>query len=227
MKIMVAEDDAQIGQFIQKGLKEANYQVANFYDGLEAFEELKNNPSYDLLILDLMLPGMPGEEILRKLRQEGYPIPVIILSAKRSIEERVAGLSLGADDYLVKPFSFTELLARVQAVLRRGTNLIKETQLEKFGIRMDLLSRKVFRDNKEIELQAKEFSLLEYFMRYPERVISKTMILEKVYDYSFDTQSNVVDVLVFRLRNKIDKGFEIKTIHTLRGLGYVFKVEKT
>ncbi len=226
MKIAVVEDDAQIGQFLKKGLEEAGYQIVLFDSGEQAYLEIKTSSSFDLLILDLMLPDMPGEVVLRQLRQEGHSLPIIVLSAKRSTEQKISGLELGADDYLVKPFSFSELLARVHAVLRRGNQGHQATNLNMCEISLDLLKRKVFRENIEITLQAKEFKLLEYFMRNPEKVISKTMILENIYEYAFDTQSNVVDVLVCRLRNKIDKDFSKKTIHTLRGLGYVFKCEK-
>lgn len=224
MKILVVEDEPKINAFICKGLKESGYLVASVQDGLSALDLILNDSSLDLVVLDLMLPKMDGLEVLKEIRTQGKTLPVLILSAKKTVDERVQGLGGGADDYLVKPFAYSELLARIQVLLRRGKPQ-KElpTTLSKFGITLDLLTRKVTRDQVEVDLQAKEFSLLEYFLRNPDRVLTKTMILENVYNYNFDTQTNVVDVLVCRLRNKIDKEFSKKTIHTLRGMGYVLK----
>lgn len=224
MKILVVEDDAKIGNFICNGLKESGYISEYAQDGITAEEFILNDPSIDLIILDVMLPGKDGFSVLKEVRSQNIQTPVLILSAKRSVNEKIEGLQKGADDYLEKPFSFSELLARIQALLRRSKPQIQtETRLTHFGIVMDLVTRKVTRDDETLELQPKEFQLLEYFMRNPERAISKTMILEKIYGYNFDTQTNIVDVLVFRLRNKVDKDFAIKTIHTLRGIGYVFQ----
>lgn len=224
MKILIVEDDLKISGFIKKGLKESGYQTTELANGREALEHLLYDNSYDMVILDLMLPGKSGLEVLAGIRSEGLQIPVLILSAKRSVEEKVEGLQYGADDYLVKPFAFSELLARIQVLLRRRQpQKALPTSFSHFGIKLDLLKREVIREGKSIDLQAKEFSLLEYFMKNPQRVLSKTMILENVYNYNFDTQTNIVDVLVCRLRNKLDKDFEKKTIHTIRGVGYVLK----
>jgi two-component system OmpR family response regulator len=224
MNILVVEDDSKIGSFIQKGLSESNLNSTVINNGLMARDALLAGPSYDLLILDLMLPGLDGLSLLKEIRLAGKNLPVIILSAKRSVEEKVEGLAQGADDYLEKPFAFSELLARVQVLLRRHQPARSQsTSLEKYGVHLDLLKREVTRDGVKIELQSKEFALLEYFMRNPERVLTKTMVLENVYGYNFDTQTNVVDVLVFRLRGKIDKDFSRKLIHTVRGVGHVFK----
>jgi two-component system OmpR family response regulator len=224
MKILIVEDDQKIGAFISNGLKESGYTVDHVLDGESAEHVLLTDSSIDLVILDLMLPKKNGVDVLKEIRSQNFDRPILILSAKRSVDDKIAGLQLGADDYLEKPFSFSELLARVQALLRRSLPKAETmTKLSRFGIEMNLVTREVSRDKTVIDLQAKEFSLLEYFLRNPERPLSKAMILDKVYGYNFDTQTNVVDVLVFRLRNKIDKDFETKTIHTMRGLGYVFK----
>lgn len=223
MKILVVEDDAKISAFISKGLKESGYFTDVAFDGVEALEnvEVKN---YDLIVLDIMMPKMNGIEFLKEIRQKGMNTPVIILSAKRTVEEKVEGLQHGADDYVVKPFAFSELLARVQVLLRRTAPAqAASTSLSHSGITMDLLKRQVTRNGEVIELQPKEFALLEYFLKNPDRVLTKTMILENVYAYNFDTQTNIVDVLVHRLRNKINKDFEPKLIRTLRGVGYALK----
>lgn len=226
MRILIIEDDPKISSFIAKGLKESGYLTEVAADGQLGLDYLLNDKNFDLVVLDLMLPKKSGLEVLDEIRKIGMALPVLILSAKRSVDEKVQGLAGGADDYLVKPFAFSELLARIQVLLRRHqpTRGIP-TDLAHFGIKMDLLKREIIREEEVIELQAKEYSLLEYFMRNPERVITKTMILENVYHYNFDTQTNIVDVLVCRLRNKIDKDFSKKTIHTIRGVGYVFKEE--
>lgn len=226
MKILVIEDDSKISGFIEKGLKESGYSVLTSDNGKTGLEYALVDETIDLIILDVMLPGMNGLEVLGQLRKSNKELPVIILSAKRSVDERVEGLQHGADDYLIKPFAYSELEARIQVLMRRHRP-VKEmtTKLSKFGIDLDLLKREVTRDGEAINLQSKEFSLLEYFLRNPERVLTKTMILENVYHYNFDTQTNIIDVLVCRLRNKIDKDFETKTIHTLRGVGYVLKVD--
>lgn len=224
MKILVVEDDTKIASFITKGLKESGYTSMHVDNGQDALDILLTDSSFDLVILDVMLPKKNGLEVLSEIRQNSLAIPVLILSAKRSVEERVEGLQHGADDYLVKPFAFSELLARIQVLLRRHQPAkALPTQLNQYGIQLDLLKREVKRDGKVIDLQSKEFSLMEYFLRNPERVLSKTMILENVYNYNFDTQTNIVDVLVCRLRNKVDKDFNKKTIHTIRGVGYVLK----
>jgi two-component system OmpR family response regulator len=223
MKILIVEDDPKISSFITKGLKEEGYQGEAVFDGVEALDHILNQ-SYDLVILDLMLPKLNGLEVLKEVRSKGLTLPILVLSAKRSVEEKVEGLQYGADDYLIKPFAFSELLARIQVLLRRNQpTKALPTTLSNHGITMDLLKREVKREGKVVELQAKEFSLLEYFLRNPERVLTKTMILENVYSYNFDTQTNIVDVLVCRLRNKVDKEFGKKNIQTIRGVGYVLK----
>ena len=170
-----------------------------------------------------MLPKLDGLSLLRKMRAEGGQSPVIVLSALASVDDRIKGLQAGGDDYLTKPFAFSELLARIQALIRRGTQTVEATRLTVGDLSLDLISREVLRDGRQLELQAKEFALLEYLMRHPGRVLTKTLILERIYDYNFDPQTNVVDVLVHRLRSKVDKDFPVKLIHTIRGVGYVLK----
>ena len=226
MKILIVEDDKSIASFIGRGLKESGFVTDEINDGAEALDLIRSNPTYGLIVLDLMLPGLDGLSILSEMRKTGIKTPVIILSAKRSVDDRVRGIQVGGDDYITKPFSFSELLVRIQALLRRSNPLESQSAvLKNFGIEMDLIKRDVTRDSKKIELQTKEFNLLEVLMRNPERILSKTALLEHVYSYQFDPQTNVVDVLICRLRNKIDKGFKKKLIHTIRGSGYVLKVE--
>ncbi len=222
MRILVIEDDKKIGEFIRKGLKEAGLQAELCSDGLEGLHRLQDK-SFEAAIIDIMLPGMDGLTIIETIRAQGITTPVLILSAKRSVDDRIRGLQSGSDDYLVKPFSFGELLARIQALIRRDSRAIDSHSLHVADLSMDLLSREVTRSGERIDLPAKEFSLLEYLLRNKGRIVSKTAILENVYDYSFDPQTNVVDVLVCRLRNKIDKDFSQKLIHTVRGMGYVLK----
>jgi DNA-binding response OmpR family regulator len=222
MRVLVVEDDRKIVDFIAKGLAQAGFDVdqcANGEDGLS----LALSEPYDAAIIDLMLPGLDGLSLIRKLRLSNVATPVIILSAKRSVDDRVAGIQIGSDDYLTKPFAFVELLARVQALIRRSQREVQPTCLSVGSISLDLLTRQVLRSGKVIDLQPREFSLLEYLLRNTGRVVSKTMILEHVWNYHFDPQTNVVDVLVCRLRNKIDKDSHEKLIHTIRGVGYVFK----
>jgi two-component system OmpR family response regulator len=224
MRILIVEDDRKIADHLSKGLREAGYAVDEVNDGEEGLHfGLYNN--YDAAVLDLMLPARDGISILEQWRAEGVKTPVLILSAKRSVNDRVRGLQAGGDDYLTKPFAFSELLARVQALIRRSTGTSEPTTLSCGGLKLDLLSREVRRDGEKIELQAREFSLLEYLLRNTGRVVSKTMILEHVWDYAFDPQTNVVDVLVCRLRNKVDRDYDPKLIHTLRGAGYVLRSE--
>ena len=226
MKILIVEDDAKIGKFIEDGLSELGHSVLWKSDGESALEYLLEGDSFDVIVMDLMLPKIGGLEVLERFRAAGHSTPVIILSAKRSTEERVLGLRSGADDYLVKPFSFVELETRISVLARRTKNLAQEeTTITKCGVMIDLLKREVYREEVQIDLPTKEFRLLEYLMRNSERIISKNMILDRVYDYNFDTQSNIVDVLVCRLRAHLEKGFDKKLIHTVRGMGYVFKEE--
>jgi two-component system OmpR family response regulator len=222
MRILMVEDDQKIASFVLKGLKEAGFAVdlaTNGEDGLH----LALTGTYDTAVIDVMLPARDGLSLIGELRSRKKNLPVIILSAKRSVDERVRGLQAGGDDYLTKPFSFSELLARVHALIRRATGVVEPTSLKVGDLSVDLLRREIFRANKRIDLQPREFALLEYLMRNAGTVVSKTMILEHVWDYSFDPQTNVVDVLVCRLRSKIDKDGTQKMIQTIRGVGYVLK----
>ena len=222
MRILLVEDDLKIASFILKGLKEAGFASDHTTDGEEGLYLALTEP-YDTAIIDIMLPKLDGLTLIEELRRKRINTPVIILSAKRSIDDRVKGLQKGGDDYLTKPFSFSELLARVQALIRRASREPEPTVLSLGDLSMDLLTREVIRTGTRIELQPREFALLEYLMRNVGRVISKTMILEHIWDYNFDPQTNVVDVLVCRLRNKVDRDFDVKMIHTVRGVGYVLK----
>jgi two-component system OmpR family response regulator len=222
MRVLVVEDDKKIASFVVKGLKQNGFAVDQSEDGEEGLIHATATP-YDVAVVDVMLPKLDGLSLVRQLRGRGVATPVIILSAKASVEDRVRGLESGADDYLTKPFSFTELLARVQALIRRATKTTEPTRLGVNGLTMDLLTRQVTRGGQNIDLQTREFALLEYLMRNAGRVVTKTMILEHIWDYSFDPQTNVVDVLVHRLRTKVDKDFPEKLLHTVRGAGYVLK----
>jgi two-component system OmpR family response regulator len=222
MRILLVEDDLKIASFIIKGLKQAGYVVDHAADGQEGLHLALTEP-YDAAIVDLMLPKLDGLSLIEEVRRNKVNVPLIILSAKRAVDDRVKGLQTGSDDYLTKPFSFSELLARLQALIRRASGAAHAARLEWGDLSLDLLTRKVQRGGVEINLQPREFALLEYLMRHAGRVISKTMILEHVWELDFDPQTNVVDVLVCRLRNKVDKDFETKLIHTIRGVGYVFK----
>jgi len=220
MRILVVEDDPKIASFISTGLRQAGFSVDVADNGEEGLVRALDG-AYDLAVLDIMLPRLDGLSLLDQLRRRQINTPVIILSAKRSVEDRVKGLQAGGDDYLTKPFSFSELLARVQALIRRAGAVPETTILLRVGdLSLDKLKREVYRAERKIDLQPREFSLLEYLMGNPGRVISKTMILEHVWDYNFDPQTNVVDVLICRLRNKIDRDFERKLIQTIRGVGY-------
>ena len=224
MKALIVEDDATIAEFVGRGLREAGFAVDHAADGERGLELAAGSP-YDVAIVDLMLPRRDGLSLIQELRARHVTTPVLILSAKHTVDDRVRGLEAGGDDYLVKPFAFTELLARVQALIRRATAAPASTHLTVGDLTLDLRSRTATRGGREIEpLRAREFALLEYLMRNAGRVVSKTMILSHVWDYNFDPRTNVVDVLVFRLREKIDRGFDTKLIHTVRGIGYVLKV---
>ena len=222
MRILLIEDDDKIASFIRKGLREAGYIVDIAQEGEEGLAMALGLP-YDAAVVDIMLPGLDGLSIIERMRGQKVETPVLILSARQSVDDRVQGLQRGGDDYLVKPFSFSELLARVQALIRRDKANVKSTRLKVGELEMDLLRHEVYREKQKVELPAKEYALLEYLMRNPDVVISKTSILEKVYDYAFDPQTNVVDVLICRLRNKLDKDFPTKMIHTVRGMGYVLR----
>jgi two-component system, OmpR family, response regulator len=223
VRALIVEDDPTIASFVSKGLREAGFTVDEAADGAVALE-LARSTSHDVAVVDLMLPGLDGIALIRQMRVENIRTPVLILSAKQSVNDRVKGLEIGGDDYLTKPFAFPELLARVHALIRRSGQAPAPPLLTVGGLSLDLLARKAVRDGREIELRPREFALLEYLMRNAGRVVTKTMILSHVWDYSFDPQTNVVDVLVFRLREKVDKGFPVKLIHTVRGSGYVLKV---
>jgi len=225
MRVLVVEDDKKIASFVSKGLKEAGFAVDVATDGVDGLHLGLSEP-YDAAVVDIMLPGLDGLSLIERLRAKKITTPVIILSAKRSIDDRVKGLQTGGDDYMTKPFSFSELLARVQALIRRSTRVSEPSILRARDLSIDLLTREVKRGEVAIALPSREFALLEYLIRNKGRIVSKTTILEHVYDYSFDPQTNVVDVLVCRLRNKIDKDFDVKIIHTVRGMGYVLKEQQ-
>ena len=224
MRLLVVEDDKKIASFVSRGLKEAGYVVDIAERGDDAFQSALHN-HYDVAIIDLMLPGLDGLSLIERLRAQKVKMPVIILSAKRSVDDRVKGLQVGGDDYLTKPFAFSELLARIQALVRRSSAISEPTTLTHGDLTLDLLSREVTRGGRKIELQAREFALLEYLLRNAGRVVSKTTILEHVWDYNFDPKTNVIDVLVSRLRSKVDRDFDRKLIHTMRGFGYVLKAK--
>jgi two-component system OmpR family response regulator len=222
VRVLVVEDDATIAGFVTRGLREAGYTVDGAADGASAFAMATAEP-YDIAIVDLMLPELDGLSLIEQLRARGIRTPVLILTARRSVDERVEGLQRGGDDYLTKPFAFPELLARVQALLRRAQGSPESARLTVGDLTLDRLTRAVERSGRPIELRAREFAVLELLMRNAGRVVSKTMILSQVWGYSFDPGSNVVDVVIFRLREKIDKGFEVPMLHTVRGAGYVLK----
>ncbi|MDP6657610.1 MAG: response regulator transcription factor [Nitrospinaceae bacterium] len=221
MRILIVEDEKKVARFIKKGLEEETYAVDVAHDGEEGLHLAKEG-YYDLVILDLMLPKMNGLEVLSELRGGRRDFPILLLTAKDTVEDRVTGLNKGADDYLTKPFAFSELLARVRVLLRRGKAEVK-TELQIADLSLNLVSHKVNRGGGEVELTGKEYSLLEYFMRNQGKVLTRTMIAEHVWDYNFDTFTNVIDVYVNHLRKKVDKGHSKKLLHTLRGVGYIMK----
>lgn len=222
MKILIIEDDKKISSLLLKGFVESDFFVETAFDGEEGLH-MATTKNFDLIILDLMLPKLDGGHVLKALRAVGSKVPILILSAKETVEDIVSGLQSGADDYLVKPFSFNELLARVNTLLRRISSNSESTILEFEDLKVDLLKREVRRNGTLIELHVNEFMLLEYMLRNINKNLTKLQILKKVWGYDFDPQTNVVDVLVCRLRNKIDKEFEVKIIQTVRGIGYVIK----
>ena len=222
MRILIVEDDATIARFVARGLGEAGFTVDIAADGRTAFT-MATAEHFDLAIVDLMLPEIDGLSLIEQLRARGITTPVLILTAKRSVDERVEGLQRGGDDYLTKPFAFPELLARVQALLRRAGGRPESSRLVVGDLSLDRLTRVVERQGRPLDLRAREFAVLELLMRHPGQVVSKTMILSQVWGYSFDPGSNVVDVAVFRVREKVDKGFEKPMIFTVRGAGYVLK----
>lgn len=224
MRILVAEDDQVIAEFVSQGLREAGYAVDVASTGTAALRKALEG-GYDAAVMDVMLPELDGLSVIEQLRAKKQQMPVLILSARHTVDDRVKGLQAGGDDYLTKPFAFAELLARLQALLRRSAGTSEPTRLTAGELTLDLLSRRVERAGRPLDLRPREFALLEYLMRHPGRVLSKTMILSHVWGYSFDPGTNVVDVLVSRLRDKVDEGFDTKAIHTVRGAGYVLKVD--
>ena len=222
MRILIVEDEKKVAGFIKKGLEEETYAVDVACDGEEGYHLAAMN-QYDLIILDLMLPKIDGLEVLTRLRDKKVSTPILLLTAKDAVDDKVTGLNKGADDYLTKPFAFSELLARIRSLLRRG-QAETQTELKVGDLVLDMVSHKVSRDGEEIELTGKEYSLLEYFMRNEGKVLTRTMIAEHVWDYNFDTFTNVIDVYVNHLRKKIDKKYPAKLLHTLRGVGYVMRV---
>jgi len=222
MRVLLVEDDLKIASFILKGLREAGFAVDHAANGEDGFHLAVTEP-YDAAIVDIMLPKMDGLTLIEELRQKKRNTPILILSAKRSVDDRVKGLQKGGDDYLIKPFAFSELLARLQALIRRASRAIEPTSLSYGDLSLNLLTREVFREGKKIDLQPLEFSLLEYLMRNAGNVVTRTMIMEHVWDYNFDPQTNVVEVRICKLREKIDKDFDLNLIQTIRGVGYVLK----
>ena len=223
MRILIIEDDAKTAAFIAKGLQEAGFRTAHAADGVDGLFKAKTEP-FDAAVVDIMLPKLDGLSVIEEIRTAGVKLPIIVLSARDSVASKVAGLEKGGDDSLAKPFSFSELLARIQALLRRSNSAGGEPTLLTVGdLKLDLLRRKVERAGVDIDLQPLEFQLLEYLMRNHGRVVSKTTILEHVWEYNFDTQTNIVEAAIFRLRDKIDKDFEPKMIRTVRGFGYVLE----
>jgi two-component system OmpR family response regulator len=222
MRILLIEDDVKIASFVIKGLKESGFTVEHETDG-EAGLHLALTESFDTAIIDVMLPKRDGLAVIEEMRRRKINVPVIILSARRSVDDRVKGFQTGSDDYLTKPFAFSELLARVQALIRRASGTPEPVSLEFEDLSMNLLSREVTRAGSMIELQPREFALLEYLMRNAGKVVTRTMIMEHVWDYNFDPQTNVVDARICRLRDKVDKDFKTKLIHTIRGAGYVIR----
>lgn len=222
MRILLVEDDETIASFIVSGLREAGFAVDQAYDGETGLHRALTE-SYDAAIIDIMLPKLDGLTLIEGLRKKKNNIPLLILSAKRSVDDRVRGLQTGGDDYLTKPFAFSELLARIQALIRRSSGISEPHTLIVRDLTMNLLTRKVMRGKEKIELQPLEFSLLEYLMRNVGNIVTKTMIMEHVWDYNFDPHTNVVEVRICRLRDKIDNNFESKLIHTVRSVGYVLK----
>lgn len=220
MRILVVEDDKKIASFVVNGLKQSGFAVDHSPDGEDGLFRAQT-VTYDAAVVDLMLPKMDGLRLIQEVRAKNIRIPVLILSAKASVDDRVKGLHAGGDDYLTKPFAFSELLARIQALIRRATQAPEPTRLAVGDLTLDLISREVHRGGEQIELQPREFALLEYLMRHANRPVTKTMILEHIFDYSFDPQTNVVDVLVHRLRSKVDK--DKAMLHTIRGVGYVLR----
>ncbi|SHI96995.1 two component transcriptional regulator, winged helix family [Malonomonas rubra DSM 5091] len=221
MRILVVEDEKKVASFIKRGLEEEEFAVDVAYDGEEGVYMAENN-TYDLILMDVMLPKKDGLSAIREIREKNIPVPILCLTAKDTVDDIVSGLDIGSDDYLTKPFAFAELVARVRALIRRGSQ-DRGAELYFADLRLDPVGHKVWRSSKEIDLTAKEYALLEYFMRNPNQVLTRTMIAEHVWDYTFDSFTNIIDVYVNYLRKKIDRDFDKKLIHTVRGVGYVLK----
>ena len=226
MKLLVAEDEPKIGMYLQQGLLEAGFSVDRVVTGTEALHQALNE-AYDLLILDVMMPGLDGWEVIRSVRTAGSSVPVLFLTARDGVDDRVKGLELGADDYLVKPFAFSELLARVRGLLRRGAAVPNQTSIKIGDLEVDLLKRRASRSGRRIDLTAKEFSLLELLMRRRGEVLPKSLIASQVWDMNFDSDTNVIEVAIRRLRAKIDDDFDTKMIQTARGMGYMLDAPDT
>jgi two-component system OmpR family response regulator len=224
VRVLIVEDDRAIADFVAAGLRQEGFAVDVVDNGVDGLDLAQSQP-YAAAVIDVMLPRLDGLSLVTALRRKGVTTPVLFLSARHSVDDRVKGLQTGGDDYLTKPFAFPELLARVQALTRRGQGAQEPTELAFADLHLDRLTRRVHRAGVPIELRPREFSLLEFLMRHAGKVVSKTMIVAHVWDYSFDTGTNAVDVLVYRLRDKIDKGFEPKLLHTVRGVGYVLRLE--
>jgi len=222
VRILLVEDDSQTALFISKGLRQEGFAVDHASDGEDGLHLALTKP-YDVAVIDIMLPKLDGLAVIDEMRRRGVQVPVIVLSARSSVDDRIKGLQAGGDDYLVKPFVFSELMARIYALIRRATRAAEPTTLTVGDLKMDIARRKVSRGGEEIELQPKEFALLEYLMCNTGRVISKTMIMEHVWDYNFDPQTNVVEARICRLRDKVDRPFGLNLIHTIRGVGYVLE----
>ena len=222
MKILLIEDDAKTADFVIRGFRQAGFQTSHAADGLTGLAMAQSEP-FDAAVIDVMLPELDGFTVIEKLRAAGLQLPVVVLSARDSVESKIMGLAKGGDDYLAKPFSLAELIARVQAQVRRATSVAEPLQLTVEDLTFDLISRKVVRNGERIDLQPLEYQLLEYLMRNKGRVVSRSTIMEHVWGYNFDTRTNIVESRVCRLREKIDKPFERKLIHTVRGFGYVLE----
>ena len=225
MRVLLVEDDSKIASFIIKGLKAEGFAVDHEDNGEDGLHMALTEP-YDAAVIDIMLPKRDGLSLVENIRREKLKTPIIILSAKGEVDDRVKGLQTGADDYLTKPFAFSELLARLQALIRRSSDVAEPTKLKVGDISMNLITREVVRAGQKVDLQPLEFSLLEYLLRNAGRVVSKTMIMEHVWDYYFDPQTNVVESRIYKLREKIDKGFPTRLIHTVRGVGYALKEDE-
>lgn len=223
MHILLIEDDLTIAKFIQKGLHQSGWKVDHASDGQEGFCLLTNYP-YDAAVVDVMLPKVDGFTLVESARKQKVKIPILFLSARREVDDRIKGLQIGGDDYLVKPFAFAELLARLQALVRRSHDIQESTLLIAGELKMDLLRHKVYRSGQPIDLQPREFALLQYLIQHKGRVVTKAMIIDHVWGYQFDPETNVVEACVCRLRNKMDEGFDHTLIHTIRGVGYVLEI---